>query len=334
MDNIQVKDIWKLQIHIHVLGYYPEGESVLIVLYDNSTKMALKSILVDCYEMNNQNKIEKLLERYDLQKKKLDYVIWTHPDRDHSVGFSNIVANYSSKKTLYLLPEGLSMYSVINDWEKLKSWKAIITGSKFKRTFNVERVNTSNRRISPIQYGSTYYDGINDDINFAIEILTPFASQLFRHFECNKTHKGNHMAISFTIRLGRIGFYFGGDVENIAIEEIESNKLEDLYFVKIPHHGSNTSDRLPSKLNSLQDDKEPVIISVTTGYHKGSSDLPLINVLNLYKNKSSMILKTEDDSHQSSYGIWSCEFDREADSPWRCHCEGDSSVYYNNQEKT
>ena len=327
MDNIQVKNIWRLQIHIHVLGCYPEGESILIVLYDNSDKIPLKSILVDCYELNNQNRIETALKSYDLQDKKLDYVIWTHPDRDHSVGFSNIVANYSSSKTLYLLPEGLSVWEVINDWEKFKSWVAI-SKSKITGKLNVERVNTSNRRTYPIQYGTTYYDGVNDDVNFSIEILTPFASHVFRHFEHNKTHKGNHMSISFTVRLGHLGFYFGGDAENMAIKEIDSNRLEDLYFVKIPHHGSYTSDLLPSKLNSQQDDKEPIIISITTGYHKGGSDLPLTNVLNQYKTKSSMILKTEDDNHQSCYGIWSCVFNRVLCQPWSFTHEGDSTVFY------
>ncbi len=327
MDNIQVKDIWKLQLHIHVLGYYPEGESILIVLYDISAQVPLKSILVDCYEMNNQNRIENTLKRYSLQNKKLDYVIWTHPDRDHSIGYSNIVANYSSKKTLFILPEGLSLWSVINDWDKFKSWAAI-TKNKIVGKCNVERVNTSNRRLFPLSYGTSYYDGVNDEIHFSMEILTPFASQLFRHLEHNKTQKGNHMSISFIIRLGRLGFYFGGDAENMAIREIDTNKLENLYFVKIPHHGSDTSDILPSKLNNQQDECDPLIISVATGYHKGSSDLPLATVLEQYKMKSSKILKTEDDSHHYSYGIWSCEFNRASFQPWSFKCEGDSTVYY------
>lgn len=313
-------------MHIHVLGYYPEGESILIVLYDDSTQLPLKSILVDSYEVNNHNKIEMVLKRYDLQNRKLDYVIWTHPDRDHSIGFSNIVANYSSNNTLYLLPDGLSVWGVINDWEKFKSWAAI-TRSKIARKFNVERVNTSNRRTFPIHYGTVYYDGIYD-VNFSIEILTPFAGQVFRHLEYNKTHKGNHMSISFTIRFGNLGFYFGGDTENMTIEEIDSSRLEDLYFVKIPHHGSDSSDLLPSKLNNQQNEKGPLIVSVTTGYHKGSSDLPLTSVLDLYKSKSSLILRTDNDNHQNSYGIWSCEFNRDSCKPWSCHCVGDSSIYY------
>ena len=327
MENIQVKDIWKLQLHIHVLGYYPEGESILIVLFDVSSQMPLKSILVDCYEMNNQNRIENALKRYKLQEKKLDFVIWTHPDRDHSIGYSNIVANYSSKKTLYLLPEGLSVWRVINDWEKFKSWTAI-TKNKIIGKCNVERVNTSNRRSFPLSYGTSYYDGVNDEIFFSLEILTPFASQVFRHLEHNETHKGNHMSISFTIRLGHLGFYFGGDAENMAIREIDSNRLEDLNFVKIPHHGSDTSNLLPSKLNNRQDDKDPLIISVATGYHKGNSNLPLKNVLDLYKNKSSRILITEDDSHRNNYGIWSCEFNRCSYQPWSFKSEGDSIVYF------
>ena len=327
MENIQVKDIWKLQLHIHVLGYYPEGESILIVLYDNSTQKLLKSILVDCYESNNINRVDKILNQYGIQNKKLDYVIWTHPDRDHSVGYANIVSNYSSKNTLYILPEGLTFWEVINDWDKFKSWIAI-TKNKMIGKCNVERVNTSNRRSYPLEYSTTYYDGVNKDVDFTIEILTPFASQVFRHVEYNKTHKGNHMSISLVIRLARLGFYFGGDTENMAIRKIDANKFEDLFFVKIPHHGSNTSDQLPVILNNLHNDEGLFIISVSTGYHKGNSDLPLNTVLDLYKSCSSSILKTEDDSHRNGFGIWSCKYDRTSSYPWIFQEEGDVMVYY------
>ena len=136
------------------------------------------------------------------------------------------------------------------------------------------------------------------------------------------------MSISFTIRFGDLGFFFGGDAENMAIREIDPDRLEDLCFVKIPHHGSDTSDILPTKINSHQNEDEPFMISVTTGYHKGNSDLPLTNVLDLYKDKSFIILKTEDNNQQWYYGVWSCEFNRTSSQPWSFSSEGDVSVYY------
>lgn len=328
IENASIDDCWNLRLRIYVLGYYREGESILIVLYNASSQVALKTILVDCYEKDGCNRIEDAMKDFSLKEKKLDYVIWTHPDRDHSVGFKTITSNYTLKDTLYILPEGLSFWEVLNDFDKFKSWIAITT-NKMIGKMNVERVNTSNRRVSPPSYATNFIDGSHDDVLFSIEILTPFANQNFRHLEFNKTHKGNHLSISFIIRLGDLGFFFGGDVENMAIDSIDRNKLNNLYFVKIPHHGSDTSDTLPIILNDLKhEDESPAILSVTTGYHKGKSDLPLVEVLDLYKDSSFRILKTEDDLHTNGYGMWACNFDRTAGNPWSYIGNGDIQVYY------
>lgn len=327
MQPVRVIDCWKLQLHIYVLGCYPEGESILIVLFDTTTQESLKSILVDCYETNGQNKLEAIFQKYGINKRKLDYVIWTHPDRDHSVGFSKIASLYSSNKTRYLLPDGLSFWEVFTDWDKLKSWASIAWNKKIGKN-NVERVNASNLRRSPVAYDSVFFDGINDDVTFSIEILTPFANQAFRHLEFNKTHKGNHMSISFVLRLGDLGFYFGGDTENMAIKMIDINMLKGLFFVKIPHHGSDTSDKLPEILKGIDVDDNRDVLAVTTGYHIGKSNLPLSDVLDKYKTCSWKILKTEDDSHSRQYGIWGCILDRTSKSLWSLNNDGDAEVYY------
>ncbi len=327
MIPVKVSDCWKLQLHIYVLGYYPEGECILIVLYDKVAQESLKSILVDCYESNGQNKMGAIFQKYGLDKRKLDYVIWTHPDRDHSVGFSKIVSQYSSEKTLYLLPDGLTFREVFTDWEKIKSWASIAWNKTIGKK-NVERVNASNHRRSPIAYDSVFFDGINDDVAFSIEILTPFANQTFGHLEFDKTHKGNHMSISFVLRLGDLGFYFGGDTENMAITKIDINMLRGLFFVKIPHHGSDTSDKLPDILTKIDVDNKKDILAVTTGYHIGQSNLPMSSVLDKYKNCSWKILKTEDDYHSQQYGIWGCVLDRTSKSLWNLNKVGDAEEYY------
>lgn len=327
-DNVHIDDCWKLKLQISVLGYYPEGESILVVLYDASSQLPLKTILVDCYEKNNCNKLESVFNQFHLKERKLDYVIWTHPDRDHSVGFKTIADQYSSKDTLYILPEGMNLLEVINDADKLKSWMSIVT-NKIIGKLNVERVSTSKHRVYPLMYATNYIDNVNDDVVFSIEILTPFANQSFRHLEHNHTHKGNHLSISFVIRFGELGFYFGGDAENMAIKSVDSNKLKKLFFVKIPHHGSDTSDELPIILKELKSKNDPPeILSITTGYHKGKSNLPLISVLDLYKECCFKILKTEDDQHNNGYGLWTCCFDRTLSNPWIYISEGDALIYY------
>ena len=71
-------------------------------------KCVLQSILIDCYEVNNVNRFEKLLDEYNLHKNKLTYFIWTHPDEDHSVGIPGIIKKYVDKKSLIFIPCGLN----------------------------------------------------------------------------------------------------------------------------------------------------------------------------------------------------------------------------------
>ena len=90
MDYSLVKDISKLQLHIYVLGYYPMGESILAVVWDNAEGLVCKSVLIDCFEHNGFNQLDSILEQYKIDKNKLDYIIlWafqvllasTHPKR-------------------------------------------------------------------------------------------------------------------------------------------------------------------------------------------------------------------------------------------------------------
>lgn len=327
MDRVKIEDCYSLQLHIHVLGCYPEGESILVVLFDNRSKTPLQTLLIDCYEKNGANLLNNTLKEYGLKSKKLDYIIWTHPDHDHSVGFDYILKEYVSRETKIILPEGLNFWEVVGSWDMLKSWFAI-TKNKMTGKNNVERVNTSIHRIHPLIYGTSFYDGTNDDLNLSFEILTPFATQNFRHLEYNRTHKGNHLSISFVLRLGDLGFYFGGDTENMAIKDINKDRLTNLYFVKIPHHSSKTSDELPAILNKIMPDgEEPEIISVSTGYHKGKSNLPNYKILDLYKACSSKILLTEDKNHHFGYGVWKCSFNRAGSAPWSFQPSGDSIEY-------
>lgn len=71
MDHLYVKDISRLQLHIYVLGYYPMGESILVIVYDEIEHIARKSLLIDCFENNGINQMESILNEY-----KIDEINW------------------------------------------------------------------------------------------------------------------------------------------------------------------------------------------------------------------------------------------------------------------
>jgi len=55
---ISVDSNKNLQLHIYVLGHYPMGESILIIVYERIKKKVHKSILIDYYEKNNINRFK------------------------------------------------------------------------------------------------------------------------------------------------------------------------------------------------------------------------------------------------------------------------------------
>lgn len=307
MDYLLVKDISKLQMHIYVLGYYPMGESILAIVWDKEEQLVYKSILIDCFENNGYNQMDLILKQYKINTNKLDYIIWTHPDYDHSVGFSNIISKYSSKKTLFLLPDGFSKF--ILRPSSLKIFKSIISVCKTYLSYknNIEQVNTSNRRKSPIIYGSTeFIDGYHDNLEFDIEILTPFANQVFSKTQINKTSKPNDISISLMIRFGKQNFYFGGDTEDLAINMIEEERIHNIIFIKIPHHSSSTSQILPVRLCSIKGNGNMgEAISVSTTFVSNKTQLPDLDVLDKYRPFSSHILITDNrEQRRNHYGMW------------------------------
>ena len=309
--HVHIGDCQQLQLHIYVVGYQPMGESILVVLWDDEAKDTLKTILIDCFELDGKNELENVFKQYNIDKKKFNVIIWTHPDLDHSVGFSRIVDNYTCADTLFILPEGFSpFYKSFLHKSMIKSWLAVAKNRWLKRKLNVERVNASNLREFPMSYQPTYYeDGLGDGIKFSIEMLTPFAGQVFKHLDHNSTHKGNHISISLLVRLGEISFYFGGDTENEAINMVDINKLHNVVFVKIPHHGSPSSLSLPVTLEKLKEQNLiPEITSVSSGYHRKNEDYPDEDVLTLYKDISSNVLLTERGNSIDKYGIVYCPF--------------------------
>ena len=107
------------------------------------------------------------------------------------------------------------------------------------------------------------------------------------------------------IRFGNQNFYFGGDVENSAINMIEEERLHNILFIKIPHHSSKTSDALPLLLNSIKASGNMTdAVSVSTSFVNSKTRLPEFNVLNKYCLFSSKILITDKDKREKNYGIW------------------------------
>lgn len=322
---IHIKDCSKLELHIHVLGYYPKGESILVVLWDGYNSAVLRSILIDSYQAEGVNKFTNLFNQYSINTNKLDYIIWTHPDLDHSVGIPDIVQNYTNNKTKILVPNGLKveLFRSMNG-DLFKAYKSLKKGLVYP-------VGTTELYANCPNILDYYSDGIMDDIPFSIEIVAPYSERAFIVTEFLKKLKKNDISIAFNIRFGQYRFFFGGDSTNYVFDRISDEYLSDTIFVKIPHHSSKTSDHLPDKYFGLfnkEAENNMVLTSISTIFEENRTHLPDITVLEKYKQISDNILLTNNKSDiEFYYGIWSLRYKLNTLTAISKK-EGDAIVYY------
>ena len=345
---VYTPDCTSLQLRIHVLGYYPRGESILVVLYDTMRKCVLQSILIDCYEVNNINRFEKLLNEYNLHKNKLTYFIWTHPDEDHSVGIPDLIKKYVDKRSLIFVPCGLSrdcmnlkrlsLKSILTHLSSftpvLKSFVAVMKCSRMRPSI-VDMATASSNSILPDMYGEIYKDGYEKTCDFLIEFLTPIKNKVFTKTITNTSFLKNDISISFNLKFGNKIFFFGGDAEDESLKEIKPNRWENTVFVKIPHHGSTTSQLLPTFYDDAlarSGKNTPRITAVTTSFENDSNiHLPEKTVLDKYKSSARGIYVTKNKGSQiNNFGIWTFVYGYNKGVLSSISFEGDKEVYYEN----
>ena len=141
------------------------------------------------------------------------------------------------------------------------------------------------------------------EIKTKIEVYAPHAECLVEKIRTNSKIKKNQLSIFLMLQVGPYVFDFSGDVENMAITNMNEEPFNNPLFLKIPHHSSKTSDKLLGRLkNSSQS------MSCTTTYY--SQGLPQIEILNEYQKRYSHLHSTglsKEDKY--SYGVLEYVFD-------------------------
>lgn len=269
--NIILKD--DLYIELYLIGYKNIGESVIFIVYcDNKI---VYSGVVDSYEQEI-NKTVDILNKKNI--KKLDFICWTHPDEDHSIGIDTLLNNYASENTSVFIPECIngeeydynhrvkSTFDILDD----------ILKSRRKSVFKVK--SASDYKVLEM---FSFDRGAFGKEEFKIVSIAP-NSTILRKNNFNTTFKKNDYSIGLLITLGKFTMLLSGDIENRTIENMECYYIPDIIdYIKTPHHTSDTSDKL---LNYLNDNS--CEIACTTVYRKGKINLPNDHVIDLYKSKA------------------------------------------------
>ena len=114
-ERITIDSNLDIQLHIHVFGFHPQGESILLIIFDASKEQVIRSIAVDCFIEKNKEQIKNTLKQYKISNQNpLNLIIWTHPDYDHSKGMGLLVAEFANKQTILVIPDGMNIWNLVN----------------------------------------------------------------------------------------------------------------------------------------------------------------------------------------------------------------------------
>lgn len=185
-----------LKVHYLDVG---QGDSIFIELPNNET------MLIDAAESYQSENIINYLK--NLNYKKIDYVIGTHPHTDHIGGLKDIINTFEIGK--------IYMPKVVST---TKTYESLLMAIKDKNL----KINTAKAGTSII-----------DTDALKINILAP----------TNSTYTElNNYSVVTKIIYGTTKFLFMGDAEKLSENEIKEDVTADV--IKIGHHGSNTSSSI------------------------------------------------------------------------------------------
>lgn len=289
-----------LKIETNVIGYRVQGESILFFIKVDEN--VCFSGLIDCYCYNNINVIDDILR--EKKVKHLDFVCWTHPDLDHSKGFDSIFDKYVNNKTIVWIP-----YNTLCNAESCSLGAC--------RVFNELRESLTLKNPKYNVYAASDYNDMlfyEKNIIFSKDIyeyplniysFTP-NSRIMNSYEINNKFVSNDCSIMLMVQIGSIINLFTGDVENTTINAMNSSVyFDNLHVMKIPHHGSDTSDSMLNIFSQCQ-------VACSTVYRVGKSQLPLIDILKRYSKKSDKLCCTGNidlKNEKYEYGVISIETD-------------------------
>lgn len=304
--DIVVEDFSKLSLRIYTIGYPKQGECILCLLMEDHK--IIYSFVVDSYCCSCYNDTHVACDILEsLGVTGINMFVWTHPDKDHSVGIEQLLDKFDADRNAHILiSEG-----VANNDKILKS-HAIKVYKYLQKNYNT---NKSHGKLSKISLTEKENRNI---VSFKITeartfrlitcnffFVAPLSDKTIRQ-EFNKTKDYNAMSIMFALSLNKVNYLFCGDVEDSSLSYIDTSVFHNVKFVKIPHHGSKNSLKI---IKYLKQELVKDALAVTTVYkaNEKSDNLPNSKVLEMYQKVCEYIYSTN--SGTEYYGCIQLDYD-------------------------
>ena len=290
-------------LQVHVLGYRTQGES--IVIFFKEGERTFYTIVIDSFCIGeNPNIISRTEELLvDNGVGKISMLIMTHPHEDHILGMDALVEKYSDNNTLFYYPSrsfDVDM-GVVQVTEREKDvLRMVREKNKITRTFSNPVAIPAEGDVTLRTVNLYDNDDYDEERPYPIEIvaLTPVAS-INDAKSANKNLNLNDLSISIIINIQEYYLFFGADTTNAHIAKLNKDTMSAVRFVKIPHHASDTSDKLLDYFYKNQLD-----FACSTSFHVGNSILPKKEVLDLYKDASLRVDVIGCPTNDTREGIW------------------------------
>lgn len=291
-----------LFIEIYLIGYNSAGESILFLIKStNPQSKIIFSGVIDCYEEGEINKTIELINKFNIES--LDFLCWTHPDEDHTLGIDKIFNQYTNKYTRIVIPQSLIELSNRLDSNTQTICEKI--GQEVKKKKDTEMFDVVEAQaglpLIELSIGSALRI---QPYRFYIKCISPFYDLLLSQYDNNKL-KNNHFSIALLMEFEGINLLFTSDIEKRTINRFYDNIRipQRIHYIKIPHHGSEKSQILLNYFDySGIEDK--FNISCTTVYTK--SNLPSFDVLREYKKRSKQLFCTNSKVVTKNDGVEGC----------------------------
>ena len=293
----------RLNINIFTIGYTPEGESIVFIIW--SGKNILYTGVIDSFEKDGINQTRKLLD--DLGINKINMLCWSHPDEDHSKGFRQLF-DLLDKNSVFVIPNNVVSYKDKITLNFNEIWDFIS---------NEELKPSEQRKIgyTPVKCEIQYISDSADVLNlpceyfvngaikyeFSLKSFLPKSSDTYKGVFNKNNLETNGFSVGLMLQLGTFCAVFASDCHDNYIEKIYKQKFTDYCdFLKIPHHGSKTSTKIIDHFNeSLQRGYKIKVASVT----KKTIRLPASEAIEKYKKVCDNIMYTNEKVNGVNYGI-------------------------------
>ena len=323
---INISDRRNLLVKVFVIGYPNRGESICVLFIDAGYgNKVLYSMVIDSFKYKRINKTVDILCRFGVDKDKLNMLVWSHPDYDHTFGINEIINGFCDENTKVILPYDLNG----EVWNKVKynrDDKNIIQNilrlvrRKFK---SHETACVPEKKFVPFE--NLEFNDLIGGLSVIIQAVSPHGSRINYLLETESEIHKNELSLCLQIDIGneyKNSLVFLSDIENEAIAMLDSKCFESPVFIKIPHHTSSTSDEFLKEISELE---EKPYVACTTVYK--IHGLPEKHLLEKYRKCVSQIDCTGFKKKKSqNYGCVEYTFDFYHDFSISVRHEGHASI--------